>query len=285
MLSSLIAAAPTSEPAKISLKSSAETTTTKLGNLVEIRIGAVTGDSDYFLMTQRERRQRNIPATACVPVLTRSSHLRSSTITRSKWANLRDSEERIWLFRPNGRDLKRESVQRYLALPDDKGGCQKHRFKIQIRKPWHRTPLPTNVDGFLSGMSSAGPWIAISQMPSLSATNTLYVVTFKKAKTLEEKSAVALSLLSTTARQALSSAARRYADGLLKYEPGDLKEIQVPIVTRTKGVLGCYRQALSKLLDGDVVGAQQIADEWVLKNPNRDFSKRHFHNRARKDAR
>jgi hypothetical protein len=134
-------------------------------------------------------------------------------------------------------------------------------------------------------MSSAGPWIAISQMPSLSATNTLYVVTFKKAKTLEEKSAVALSLLSTTARQALSSAARRYADGLLKYEPGDLKEIQVPIFTRTKGVLGCYRQALSKLLDGDVVGAQQLADEWVLKNPNRDFSKRHFHNRARKDAR
>jgi hypothetical protein len=123
--------------------------------------------------------------------------------------------------------------------------------------------VPANVHGFMSGMSSSGPWLALSEMKELSATNTLYVVSFRKAKTRAERAAVGLSLLTTPARDALAAAGRRYADGLLKYEPGDLRRIEVPVITRLKGVISRYELAVRKLRTGDQLGAQRLADEWI----------------------
>ena len=240
-----------------------KTVFTKLGALVEIHIGAVTGDAPYFLLTQQQRQALHIPAGACVPVLTRSSHVRSMRITRRAWRSLRDAGERVWLFRPTGRWRRHPAVQRYLRLKPEKGGCQRKNFKVRCRSPWHTTLLPSNVDGFLSGMSSAGPWIALSGMKGLSATNTLYVVTFRKARTSAEKAAIGLSLLTSNARDALSNVGRRYADGLLKYEPGDLRDVEVPLVSKRQGVTRRYRQAIAKLVAGDVLASQRLADEWT----------------------
>jgi adenine-specific DNA-methyltransferase len=234
---------------------------TKLGELVKIRIGAVTGDSGYFLLTEQERRNRNIPVRCCVKVLTRSSHLSAAAITLRLWNRLRDEGERVWMFWPEGKGLNHKSVRRYLRLKPEKSGCHRQRFKVQCRSPWYRTILPADVDGFLSGMSSLGPWIALSRVRKLSATNTLYVVTFKKAKTSAERAAIGLSLLTTSARDALSSVGRRYADGLLKYEPGDLGKVEIPVIAKFKGVTRRYRQAIEKLLDGEVSEAQRLADE------------------------
>jgi adenine-specific DNA-methyltransferase len=239
------------------------TTFTKLGELVEIRIGAVTGDSAYFLLAEQRRRALGIPARSCVPVLTRSSHTQSSIITRGTWKSLRDTGERVWLFRPTRSQLGHQAVQRYLRLKPENGGCLRQRFKIQCRSPWYETILPSNVNGFLSGMSSAGPWIALSRMQELSATNTLYVVTFKKAKTSADRAAIGLSLLTTSAREALSNVGRRYADGLLKYEPGDLKDVEVPLVTKLRGVINRYRSVIAKLLAGEILEAQRLADDWI----------------------
>ena len=234
---------------------------TKLGELVKIRIGAVTGDSDYFLLTEQERRNRKLPVRCCVRVLTRSSHLRAACITESLWNRLREEGERVWLFRPEGRGLNNKSVQRYQRLKPEEGGCHRQRFKIQCRSPWYRTILPTDVHGFLSGMSSLGPWIAFSRVRELSATNTLYVVTFRKAKTSADRAAIGLSLLTTSARNALSKVGRRYADGLLKYEPGDLENVEIPVVRKSKGVTLRYRQAVQELLEGKLSEAQRLADE------------------------
>jgi hypothetical protein len=101
-------------------------------------------------------------------------------------------------------------------------------------------------------------------MPGLSATNTLYVVRFKKAKTVAERAAVGLSLVTTQARDALFKVGRRYAQGLVKFEPGDLREVQVPVVTKSDGVTKRYRQIIRQLLDGNTAEAQRLADDWVI---------------------
>jgi adenine-specific DNA-methyltransferase len=235
----------------------------QLGELLEIHIGAVTGDAAFFLLTDDERRARRIPVAACVPVLTRSAHVRVTTIRRDNWKALRDSGERVWLFRPTGRWRRHRWVKRYLRLKSGGGGCHRERFKVRARSPWYQTILPENVHGFISGMSSSGPWIALSSMEGLSATNTLYVVSFRKAKTRAERAAIGLALLTTPARDALAAAGRRYADGLLKYEPGDLRRIEIPITARLKGVISRYELAVRKLRNGDSLGAQRLADEWI----------------------
>jgi adenine-specific DNA-methyltransferase len=235
----------------------------RLGELIDIPIGAVCGDARYFLLTEIERRAHKLPASACVPVLSRSGHVRSGLISRQLWERLRVRGERVWLFRPDTRHRHQKAVQKYLRLPLEAGGCDRTRFKVRSRTTWYQTHLPTQVDGFITGMSPVGPWISLSRMSGLSATNTLYVVRFKNATTLAQRAAIGLSLVSSTARQALARVGRRYPDGLLKFEPGDLKDIPVPVVTRLQGVTKRYQQVVRYLIDGNTSKAEELADEWL----------------------
>jgi adenine-specific DNA-methyltransferase len=232
-----------------------------LGSLCNIRIGAVTGDSDYFLLTEDERLASRLPEKACVPVLSRARHLFHPYITRRSWEQLRLGGERIWLFRPNGAEISNRYVESYLAKLPEQGGCNRTRFKIKGRKPWYITPIPHYVDGFISGMSGFGPWICLNGFQGLVATNTLYVVEFFGNLSRDEKAACCLSLLSTTCRANMHP--RRYADGLAKWEPGDLESLLIPQASATAGAFKAYREAISAGLRRGIEQASELADEWL----------------------
>ena len=100
-------------------------------------------------------------------------------------------------------------------------------------------------------------------MPRLAATNTLYIVRFKSAKTIEEMAAWSLALLSSRTRTAAFKIGRIYADGLLKFEPRDLASLPLPVPATFSGARSTYRRAVTMLLSGDHDGARSIADEWV----------------------
>jgi len=240
------------------------TPTASLGDLVDIRIGAVTGDARYFLLTDSERREHHIPTSACKRMLTHAGHLVGSAITRERWDTLRQSDERVWLFRPSATSARGGPVKRYLALPLKEGGCDRARFKVRTRRPWYRTPLPMAANAFVSGMSRSGPWLSLSAMPGLSASNTLYVIRFRYADSADARAAIALGLLTTGARVALALAGRRYADGLLKFEPRDLRGIPIPTTTHVAGANDVYDKAVQALLHGDSARATCIADEWFV---------------------
>jgi hypothetical protein len=71
-------------------------------------------------------------------------------------------------------------------------------------------------------MSQFSPWICLNRMRGLTATNTLYVVSFHRRLTVSEKASWCLSLMHPLARDAASSARRVYGDGLQKLEPNDI---------------------------------------------------------------
>ena len=135
-------------------------------------------------------------------------------------------------------------------------------MKIRIREPWYRTPLPRNCHGFVSGMSRHGPWISLNMAPRLTATNTLYAITFRAAMSPEQRCAWALALIASGKfRETLSSLGRVYADGLIKYEPGDLANLQITRrPKRVKGARQAYRQAIEFLLSGETQAACRVAD-------------------------
>jgi hypothetical protein len=198
------------------------------------------------------------------PVVSKARHLVAAEITRKRWNTLRDGQdERIWLFRPSGKFLRHERVKAYLRLKIGAGGARRTNYKIRTRSPWYRTPLKERVDGFISGMTVRGPWIALRRMPTLNATNTLYTVRFKASASLGERAGWALSLLSSWTREQMAQAGRRYADGLLKFEPGEMHAIPLRVPSRTRGALTAYRRAISFLLAGDEAGARKIADAWL----------------------
>lgn len=234
----------------------------RLGDIATIRIGTVTGDSRFFLLNEEQRIANALPVYSLKPVISKACHLISSELNRTRWEKLRKNGKRIWLFCPADTARGHKAVSTYLRLPAIRGGCNRSASKVKSRNPWYRPQIHPKCDGFMSGMSTAGPWICFSSMPHLCATNTLYVVTFKNNIPRSEKYAWALSLLTSSARKSLRSNCRIYAVGLRKYEPSDLSEIILPKPLNARTARKCYRQAVEALLRNDESQAISIADKF-----------------------
>ena len=228
--------------------------------LLRIGIGAVTGDAKFFLMNDQQRRVLGLPTSVCRPVLTRARHLSAHVITPALWQTLRTQGERVWLFYPVGDALEHPAVAKYLRWGRS-GGCKVTNHKVAIRSPWFRVLLPQSFDGFMSGMS-ASPFIALRNMERLTATNTLYGVTFLQGSGHEVRCGLALGLLTSRVQEQLLRVQRNYADGLTKYELGDLRELRLITPQKVRGAASAYRRATIALLAQRHSEARGIADDW-----------------------
>lgn len=253
----------TSRPGRTTACSPSTRRSQVLRDVADVRIGAVTGDSGYFLLTEDERVTRGLPHAVLRPVLSRARHLHHAFATTSRWRSLRDQGERVWLFHPEESSLTHPAVRDYLALPATRGGCHRDRYKVLDRRAWYRPTLPDRVDGFLSGMTINGPVIVLRRMRTLTATNTLYVLSFKNRLSLEARAAWAIAFLTTPVREELARRARRYADGLTKLEPGDLHDLVLPEPASTAHAIPTLTLATSLFLAGNVQEASALADTWL----------------------
>ncbi len=236
--------------------------TRRLDEVISIRIGAVTGDVKYFLLTDCERRQLRLPTTAVRPVISRSRDLNGAYVGRREWLRLRDQDARVWLFRPSSTACKHAAVVSYLAK-GVLGECNRAAYKIRSRDVWYRTPLPSRIDGFISGMSKRLPFLVLRGMTGLSASNTLYVISFKDKRGRVERAALGVVLLTTAVRMELARRVRHYADGLLKFEPSELGAIRIPIVTPRRNAVSVFKHATALLISGNVVESEALANRWV----------------------
>lgn len=238
---------------------------TTLASIAKIRLGGVTGDAGYFLMNEERRKTLGLPIQSMKPVVTKAKQLKSAAISRAQWNELKESGERVWLFRPREGDRFGKEVREYLELESDFGGCNKEAFKISVRDPWYTVPLPEKPHGFISGMAKAGPWISFNEMKGLNATNTLYVVTFFD-QYLEDRYKWALAMFTSISQQQIRRIGRRYADGLIKYEPGLLAKIVLPPMKSFSIYRDLYHEAVEALLKGNLKMVKKIADANVAQN-------------------
>lgn len=241
---------------------SCDSASTPFSDLYSVRIGCVTGDAKFFLLRESDRIRLKLPTEALSPVLSRARHLTAAYMNAKEWQCLLDADCRVWLFNPGGKALRRKVVQAYLEHGEE--ACDLGAYKLRNRDPWYRiADIRRGVTGFISGMTTAGPWICFRSKHQLIATNTLYALTAKTKMSSEERAAWALSLLSTSPRRQFQAIARRYPDGLAKLEPHDLNSLRLPTPSRTKDARGEYTRAIGLLLAGNVKEAVAIADAFV----------------------
>jgi adenine-specific DNA-methyltransferase len=253
---------PLAAPSEPSRPSPTPDGTRRLGDVLSVRLGGVTGDARYFLLTESERLKHGLPTKCLRTVVSKARHLVAAELTRAHWDALRASGERVWLFDPPPSVISHPAVRAYLELPPQSDGCRRDRYKISGRSPWYRTPLPKFVDGFLSGMTQLRPWICLRSMPRLTATNTLYSLRFHGRMTQDEKAAWGLSLLTSHARRLLEPVGRLYPDGLVKYEPGDLLDLPLVVPVKVDEARVWYLETVRALLTGHPEKATQMADRW-----------------------
>ena len=228
---------------------------------LSIGLGGVTGDASFFLLNEQQRLLRDLPVASMRAVLSRARHLMGPMISDAVWQKLKNDEERVWLFDPTPSMSKHPAVKRYIRW-GKREGCDLASHKISVRPTWYRTVLPGPADGFISGMSSTGPWLCFRQKARLTATNTLYTVRFRKHKSLDERASVALAMLTSRSRDQLDKLGRNYAAGLVKYEPGDLRKLRIEACKNVRGSYQSYRRAIEALLTDRHDDARLIADGW-----------------------
>jgi adenine-specific DNA-methyltransferase len=233
-----------------------------LRDVMNVGIGAVTGDSNFFLLRESQRLLHRLPKSVLRPIVSRARHLQCPTITKDVWAGYCGDDERVWLFRPSEADLGIPEVRAYMELQPEQGGCERNAFKVRNRTPWWRTRLPPRPHGFLSGMTQHGPIVCFNEKPHLTATNTLYTVRFADRIAKEDRCAWALMLMTTSARNQIEATQRTYALGLKKLEPGDISSLRLPVPGRPVP-MSAYRQAIKAVVKGDWAKACQIADCFV----------------------
>lgn len=233
-------------------------TMTQLKSIATLRLGGVTGDASFFLMDEEKRQSLKLPRSAFTPVVSKARHVKFAYLQREVWNELRQADERIWLFNPTPL-LIRENWRVRDYLYPRVGGCNREAYKILGRKPWYQTPLPGRADAFISGMSRQGPWLCINEFSKLRATNTLYVLTFAE-QYRQQRYMWALALLTSIAQRQIRSLGRHYADGLVKYEPGALGDLELPPLQPEVNHRLLYQRAVSALLASDITEAKAIAD-------------------------
>ncbi|MEQ1932780.1 MAG: hypothetical protein ABL962_02715 [Fimbriimonadaceae bacterium] len=187
--------------------------------VAEIGIGAVTGDSSFFLLSQTTRKALKIAEADCVPAVTRSAQVRSAVLSGVTKATLRD-DDRCLIFLPRCEKLRSVGANRYIRA-GERGLCALENFKVKHRDPWHTCDLPMNPHGVITGMFSRFPSVALLES-GITLSNTLYWFRLKGPSYWEDRMKFALSFFCTEAAEAVQRNLKRYPDGLLKLEPGQI---------------------------------------------------------------
>ena len=235
----------------------------RMREIAEVRIGAVTGDAHFFLLTESRRLAHGLPRSAVRPVLSKADHIIKSEVDLEAWHDLLDDGKRVWLFDPSEDALEDPSVRAYIDLDAEKGGCHRAAAKVRYRDPWYRVPLPPKFDGFVSGMSQIAPWVMLNRMPGLTISNTLYGVRFRALGNVDEQAAWCLSMLSSITARSRDQLAREYPQGLLKLEPGDFADLVVRQPRATENARRLYCQVVDLITSGRRAEAQSMVDDWL----------------------
>lgn len=235
-------------PIRRDARSTPEHRWTRLGDILHVGIGAVTGAVTYFLISEPRRQELGLPLEAVHPVLSRASHLTSAVVNSQSWQKLLDQGERVWLFSPSDEILTDPAVSRYLAEAGDADSAIRSASHVRRRQRWFRPVLPAQAEAFLSGMTRFGPWLALNSIPRLSATNTLYIASFRDSTDEDERAAWAETLLHPEVRAQVKRSVRIYTDGLSKLEPADIEDLVVPRPWRKRSAARRYEQRIARLL-------------------------------------
>jgi len=196
----------------------------RLGEVVDLTIGYVTGDNDFFHLTPDEAREWGLDYADIRPVLRRSGDLNGLGLT----CRVGDFVSRFlasdyYLYHPEGTEL-RPAARAYMEYGRDLGVHE--RYKCRVRDPWYVVPRVRVPEFFIGVFASNGPRL-VANRANLAATNTLLIgnscVDWLGQRVLVASSLTSLSLLSAEIE------GHALGGGALKLEPGEARRLLVPV--------------------------------------------------------
>ena len=216
-------------------KEKLEKCTLTLGDYFHIKRGVATGDNKFFILSEGERKERNIPLQFLYPILPSPRYLKEDII-ESHTNGLPDIEKPLFLL---DCDLDEEEIkQKYPHLWTylSQGiGSVSERYICRHRTPWYRQEKRSPAAFLCTYMgrnrnSRRKPFRFILNKSKAVAAN-VYLLLYPKpllARVIANDSAIresVLDVLNSIDIELLVRAGRVYGGGLHKLEPKELENL------------------------------------------------------------
>jgi adenine-specific DNA-methyltransferase len=251
----------------LSLRSTESVKYLKLSDVAECRIGIVTGANDYLLQSKEWLAGKDVPSRYFYPVLSKSNELTGIQLKKTDVSlKIRQNQISFLIDFPK---IYRHDRQLYYRLKRTipKSVLNNATFDYRTKtKKWFMYDDKNIPDLFLSYHTAFGPRVVINTA-KLNTTNSLHRVYLKRGfKSLDVKKIISISLLTSISRNSASENGRRYGSGILKLEPGDAKNVLVPIpISYSKLTLNNTFKMIDKCLrNNDLRMAIKLADKFVF---------------------
>ncbi|RWE29076.1 MAG: hypothetical protein EOS78_30855 [Mesorhizobium sp.] len=236
--------------------------TRQLGDLCKIRIGLVTGDSNFFLFDAEKARRTRISGNWLSPIVSKADQINGLTVSANDLFTAFASGERSAILDTRSRDTEIETeVTTYLGTMHEAKIASNITF--QKRDIWHQPFDDLVADAFFTGMSHIAPRMALNP-ERLHCTNTLYRIFFDSTAALSKKQ-IALSLASSFGQLSAELEGRPYGSGLLKHEPRDVRRLRVLLDGPDDAAVDAtFHKVDICLRNKEFDNAAQIADQfWI----------------------
>ncbi|MBT2144896.1 MULTISPECIES: N-6 DNA methylase [unclassified Rhodanobacter] len=192
----------------------------QLRNFIDIDVGVVTGDNDYFLLDAEDRSVRKLDEST-IPIVGRSAALAGIVFEENDfdaWVELGKKAHMFLPTPPHG-----AAVKRYIKHGEEKG--VNTGYKCGIRKEWYVVPSVWTPDVFFLRQADHCPRLVANRTRAI-CTDTLH-----RGRLVD---GVAADVLAAAFNNSLTFAAsevtgRSYGGGVMTFEPSEVEKLPLPM--------------------------------------------------------
>jgi adenine-specific DNA methylase len=235
----------------------------RLGDLMDIRIGIVTGNNKFFVIDQESADKNRLTNGSLRPVLPKFHLTKGLVFKDSDFLGAKKDNQRCILLNPIEKESHDDTVKAYLNSYVKEKRESNGTFKK--RAVWFLPDDGIIPDAFFPYMHHNGPRLVLNQA-KIQCTNTIHRIFFKKGVSQYLRKAIAISLLSSFSQLSAEIEGRSYGSGVLKHEPSEVKRISIilPKDLDRKMVGKLFSDIDTVLRAGLISKAKRVADDFVL---------------------
>lgn len=193
---------------------------------LEVDVGFVTGRNDFFMLDQTEVAFWGLEDHV-MRVVGRTPQLKGLRFTKQDFDGSARGDGKMYLFLPpdvDYRDLP-DACKRYVDYGEQNGAALG--YKCRIRKRWYITPSLWVPHGFALRQVNEFPKLVINQA-GVSSTDTIHRVRFLDGVNPELASVSFLNSLTFAFSEIFG---RSYGGGVLTFEPSEIEELPLPMLS------------------------------------------------------
>lgn len=197
----------------------------RLEEFCSVRRGVATGANAFFLLTDDQCDELGLAGEHLTPVIRRIAPLPNVVSRRIFDRNL--AGERRWLLTVTKSDLRSDpAVADYIA--DGEASGVDSGELCRRRDDWYDLAHDLVTPDVIIGAMTRGTFRFIENSMGAAITNNLYGWRWLEGTRPKVRKRVLAWLRSEAGQQAVTGAARRQADGLVKIEPRALRSVVIP---------------------------------------------------------